>query len=234
MASKSSEKSHIANGRLTGFLFLLTFLSSIPPVFLFYYNAINDRAFILVSEASNGVSWGAVLELILIFSNIATSLTLYPVLKNRFPVASLGYVACRLVECGFIAVGIVALLALDTLRVGVKGGDPETLMVVGQALVAIHDWTFRLGPGVVVGVGNGLTLGLMMWNTRLVPRQVSILGIVGGPILTFAGILVIFGQIQSGGSIQALCTIPEFLWELILGVWLILRGFSSSDIERRR
>jgi len=192
-----------------------------------------DPDFILSADRSYGVPWGALFELILIFANITTSLTLYPVLKSRFPVASLGYVACRLVECGFIAVGIVALLALDTLRAGVKGVDPVTLMVVGQALVAIHDWTFRLGPGVVVGVGNGLILGMMMWGSRLVPRSISILGIVGGPILTFAGILVMFDQIQSGRSIQAICTIPEFLWELSLGVWLLLKGFSVTNSDPR-
>lgn len=219
----------LCRARITGLLFLLTFASSIPPVFIFYREAISNPQFIMNANPSYGVSWGALFELILIFANIATSLTLYPILKNRFPVASLGYVACRMVECGFIAVGIVALLALDTLRAGVKGVDPVTLLVVGQTLVAIHDWTFRLGPGVVVGLGNGLILGMMMWGSGLVPRYISVFGIIGGPILTFAGILVMFDQIQPGRSIQAICTIPEFLWELSLGVWLFLKGSSVTN-----
>ena len=228
MAMKLNKYDILCSERILGLYFLLTFASSIPPVFIFYREAISNPHFILNANPSYGVPWGALFELILIFANITTSLTLYPILKNRFPVASLGFVACRLVECGFIAVGIVALLALDTLRAGVKGIDPVTLIVVGQALVAIHDWTFRLGPGVVVGLGNGLILGMMMWGSRLIPRYISVFGIVGGPILTFAGVLVMFDQIQPGASIQAICTIPEFLWELSLGVWLFLKGSSVT------
>ena len=105
------------------------------------------------------------------------------VLKRRFPVLSLGFVAARIMESAFIAIGIISVLALVTLRATAGDADPAALTVVGQALVAIHDWTFKMGPGVVVGVGNGLILGYMMWKTRLLPRFLSILGLLGGPAL---------------------------------------------------
>ena len=217
-------------GRLTGLMFLVTFATSIPPVVTFYVPALSDPAFVLGGDLDVGVSWGALLEVFLIISNIATALTLYPVLRKRFPVLSLSYVAARLTECGFIAMGIVAVLALNTLRLDVGDANPDALVAVGKALVAIHDWTFRLGPGVVVGVGNGLILGYMMWRSRLVPRFLSIFGLVGGPAVFLSGLAVLVGTIDAGSVPQMIATLPEFLWELLLGVWLLVRGFTPTAV----
>lgn len=217
-------------GRIAGMLFLLTFASAIPPVAIFYAPALDDPSFVLGDGGSAWISWGAIFELVLIFSNISTALALYPVLNKRFPVLALGYVAARLVECGFIATGIVALLALDTLRVEAAHEDPAILIVMARGLVSMHEWTFRLGPGVVVGIGNGLLLGFMLWKTRLVPRAMSIFGILGGPVLVVAGILVILGQMEAGGGVQLLLTLPEIIWEFSLGLWLSIWSFSRSAL----
>ncbi len=216
--------------RLTGLFFLLTYAASIPPVFMLYVPALNDPAFVLGGVFHQGVSWGALLELVLIFANIATALTLYPVLKRHFPVLSLGFVTARLTESAFIGIGIVAILALNTLRLHGAGADEAALMAAGQSLVAVHDWTFRLGPGVVVGIGNGLILGYMMWRTRLVPRALSILGLIGGPALLLAGAAVVLGAIDAGSTPQLIATIPEFFWELLLGIWLLVRGFTPTAV----
>ena len=217
--------------RLTGALFLVTFATSIPALVVSYAPALSDPAFIVGGGFDTGVSMGALLELILIVANVGTALTLYPVLRKHSEVLSLGYVAARLTECGFIAVGIIALLALNTLRLHASDADPAMLVVIGQALVAIHDWTFRLGPGVIVGIGNGLILGYLMWKTRLVPRAMSILGLIGGPALLVAGIAVLFGSIEAGSTAQAIATVPEFFWELSLGVWLLLKGFDHAALS---
>jgi hypothetical protein len=218
--------------RLTGLLFLITYATSIPPFVLFYAPAHSDPAFILGGGFDAGVSWGAFLELLLIAANIGSALTLYPVLRRRFEVLSLGFVAARITESVFIAVGIVAMMALNTLRLnaGADGTDEASLLVVGETLLAIHDWTFNLGPGVVVGVGNGLILGWMMWKTRLVPRAMSILGLIGGPALLLAGTAILFGVIEAGSTWQMIATIPEFFWELSLGVWLLVKGFSPAAL----
>lgn len=217
--------------RLTGALFLVTFATSIPALVLFYAPALSDPAFILHGGFDTGVPMGALFELILIVANVGTALTLYPVLRKQSEVLSLGYVTARLTECGFIAVGVIALMALNTLRLHASDADPAILVVTGQALVAIHDWTFRLGPGVIVGIGNGLILGYLMWKTRLVPRAMSILGLIGGPALLVAGIAVMFGSIEAGSTLQAIATVPEFLWELSLGVWLLLKGFDRAALS---
>ncbi len=216
--------------RLTGALFLVTFATSIPALLVFYAPALNDPEFILGGGFDTGVSMGAFLELILIVANVGTALTLYPVLRKHSEVLSLGYVAARLTECGFIAIGIIALMALNTLRLHAGGVDAAMLVVTGQALVAIHDWTFRIGPGVIVGVGNGLILGFLIWKTRLVPRAMSILGLIGGPAVLVTGVAVMFGSIEAGSTVQAIATVPEFLWELSLGIWLLLKGFDRAAL----
>lgn len=230
-ASRGSHAKAQFLARMTGFLFLVTFATSIPALFWFYAPALKDPAFILGEGLDPRISVGALLELVLILANVGTALALYPVLKARFEVLSLGFVVARLTESGFIAVGIIAMMALNTLRLHASGADDGVLLGIGQALVAIHDWTFRIGPGVVVGIGNGLILGYMMWRTRLVPRAMSILGLIGGPCLLVAGIAVLFGWIEAGSAVQAIATVPEFFWELSLGIWLLVKGFSASALS---
>jgi hypothetical protein len=216
--------------RWTGVLFLITFATSIPAVFSFYAPALSDPAYILGAGADPGLSWGALLELLLIISNIGTAVLLFPVLKQQNEVLALGYVTARIVESGFIAVGILSLLALGTLRLEAASADDETLLLVGKSLVAIHDWTFLLGPGFVVGVGNGLMLGYLMYTSRLVPRAMAVLGLVAGPVLCAAGVAVLFGAIEPGSMWQVIATVPEFFWELSLGIWLMLKGFNPSAV----
>ena len=216
--------------RLTGLLFIITFISSIPPVVYFYADALGDKDFILKGGFDRSLAIGALLELVLIIANIGTALTLYPALKKCSNVLALSYVTARLTECGFIAVGIIALMALNTLRLNAGAADPAMLVVAGRALVAIHDWTFRVGPGIVVGVGNGLILGYLMWKTRLVPRAMSIFGLIGGPTMLVAGVAVLLGYIEAGSTVQSIATIPEFLWELSLGLWLLVKGFDAKSL----
>jgi hypothetical protein len=219
-------------GRLTGLFFLLTYATSIPPVLTLYVPALSDPAFVLGGPFDAGVTWGAILELLLIAANIASALVVYPVLRRRFPVLSLGFIAARVMESVFIAIGIISVLALVSLRATGGHADPAAFTVVGQALVAVHDWTFKMGPGVVVGVGNGLILGYMMWKTRLLPRFLSILGLIGGPALLLGSCGVMFGHFEFGSTLHSLSVAPEFLWELLLGIWLLVRGFAPAALAQ--
>jgi hypothetical protein len=114
------------------------------------------------------------------------------------------------------------------LRQEAAGADAGSLVAVGESLVALHDWTFLLGPGFVVGVGNGLLLGYLIYRSALVPRGMAMLGLIGGPLIIASGIAILFGGIETGSVWQAIATIPEFLWELSLGIWLIVKGFNPS------
>src|SRR5215217_3310705 len=219
--------------RVTGILFLITFATSIPPFVYHYVPVVDDPRYIVGGGgADNSVSLGAFLELLLIIANIGTAVVLWPVLKRVNEILALGYVTARVVECAFIAVGILSLLSVVTLRQEAAGADSASLVAVGKSLVALHGWTFLLGPGFMVGVGNGLILGYLMYTSALVPRGMAVLGLIGGPLIIASGVGVLFGVIEAGGVVQGLVTIPEFLWELSLGIWPIVRGFNPSAIAR--
>jgi hypothetical protein len=214
-------------------LFLVTYVTSIPAAFFLYPPVLDDPNYIVGAGADTSVSLGAFLELLLIIANIGTAVVLWPVAKRVNEILALGFVTARVMESVFIAVGILSLLTVVTLRqAGAAGADADSLLAVGQSLVALHDWTFLLGPGFVVGIGNGLILGYLMYTSRLVPRGMAVLGLIAGPVLMAAAIAVIFGVIEQGGLVQIIATIPEFFWELSLGIWLIVRGFNPSALSR--
>ena len=215
---------------LAGLFFAATFVTSIAALLL-YEPVLNHTDFILGSGDVTKVTMGAVLELLLIIANIGTALVLYPVLRRQSEVAALGWVAARIMESAFIAVGILALLAIVTLRQE-SGAEPATLVAIGESLVAIHDWTFWVGPGFVVGIGNGLLLGYLMFKSGLVPRGMAMLGLIGGPMLCLAGFAVVLGVIDHDSVIKSVATIPEILWEASLTFYLIFKGFRDSPILR--
>jgi Domain of unknown function (DUF4386) len=171
---------------------------------------------------------GASLELLLIVANVASAVVLFPILKRQNEMLALGFVTARLVESSFIAIGLVSVLGVVSLQEqGATGADAG---MIGVALAAIKDWTFLLGPGFIVGIGNGILLGYLMYRSGLVPRGMAMLGLVGGPLICATGILVLLGVIEEGGAAQGIATVPEFLWELSLGVWLTVKGFNASPI----
>jgi hypothetical protein len=175
---------------------------------------------------------GSILELLLIVANIGTAVVPFSIYKRQSEPLALGFVTARVMESTFIAVGILSMLALVTVRQDLAGAntDPATLETVGRALVAVKDWTFVLGPGFVVGIGNGLIMGYLMYRSGLVPRQLAMLGLIGGPLICATGIAVVLGGIDQGGSVQGIATIPEFFWELSLGIYLIVKGFKPSRV----
>jgi hypothetical protein len=218
--------------RVTGILFLITYATAIPPFVYFYAPVLDDPRYIVGAGADTRVSLGAILEVILIIANIGTAVVLWPVLKRQSEILALGYITARVVECVFIAVGILSLLSVVTLRQEAAGADAALLVAGGESLVALHNWTFLLGPGFIVGLGNGLMLGYLMYTSGLVPQGMTMLGLIGGPVLIAAAIAVILGIIEQGGLWQTLASAPEFFWELSLGIWLIVKGFNPSALSR--
>jgi hypothetical protein len=101
---------------------------------------------------------------------------------------------------------------------------------LGQGLRAVYEWCFRLGPGFVVGVGNGLILGWLMYKSELVPRKLAMIGLIGGPLLLIAAFLVLFDVIEGGKSVQGLMSLPEAIWEFGIGVYLIVKGYRTPAL----
>jgi hypothetical protein len=216
--------------RLTGVLFVITYITSIPAALVLYVPVLDNPNYIVGGGgADSGVALGALLELILIIANIGTAIVLYPVVKRVNEILALGYVTARVIECAFIAVGILSVLSMVTLRQeATAGADAASLLAVGQSLVALQSWTFLLGPGFVVGVGNGLILGYLMYKSALVPRGMALLGLIAGPVLLARFVGILFGVFEPMSALGSIMVVPEFVWELALGIWLIVKGFNPS------
>lgn len=212
--------------RLFGVLFLITFVTSILGLLLYQPVLDDPVGYVAGAGHDNRILLGALLELLLIIANIGTAVVIYPIVRRQSEELALGYVTARLFECTFILVGIVAVLGIITLRQEAAGTAEGT---VAYTLAAIKDWTFLLGPGWVVGWGNGLILGYLMYRSELVPRRMAWLGLVGGPLIIASGTAVMFGVDHPSGTLQGIATIPEFLWELSLGIYCTARGFRPSS-----
>jgi hypothetical protein len=215
--------------RIFGVLYLLTFATSIPALLLYEPVLRDPVSYIAGAGHDNRVLFGVLLELVLIIANIGTAVVIFPIVKRRSEELALGYVTARLFECTFILVGIVAVVGIITLRQQVAGATEGT---VAYTLAAIKDWTFLLGPGWVVGWGNGLILGYLMWRSELVPRRAVWLGLVGGPLIIITGTAIMFTGNHPGSTLrglQGIATIPEFAWELFLGVYCTFKGFRPSS-----
>ena len=213
---------------IVGVLFILTFITSIGAVFA-YGPVLSDPSYITSAGADSRVFFGAFLELLLIITNIGCAVVLFPLLKRQNEGLALAYVAARIVECTFILVGLISVLAIVTLRQTGTATDASSLLLVGKALHAIHDWTFLLGPGFADGVGTGMILGWLMYRSGLVSRRMALFGVIGGPMLAVSGIAVLLGIIPQFGVVQGIATIPEVIWEAFLALWLTFVGFKSSS-----
>jgi hypothetical protein len=211
-----------------GVLFLITFIASIPALALFQPVLDDPAGYIAGGGQDARIYAGVVLEMIVVLANIGTAVVLFPVLKRQSEMLSLGYVTLRIVESGFIAMGIIGVLGVVSL-----GHDDPGAASLATSLAAMKDWTFLLGPGVVCGLGNGVLLGYLLYRSGLVPRRMAVLGMAGGAILVSAGMGVLFGGIEAGGFVQSLATAPEFVWELFLGVYLTVAGFSAAGRRTR-
>lgn len=214
--------------RVFGWLFVATFVTSIPAYFIFYAPVRDDPGLITGTGAdpTASVALGAALEVFLIIANVGTAVVIYPILKRQSEIGAISYVSARLVEGIFIAIGIISLLTFVLMR---QEGTAGTDSALGEAFVAIYDRAFLIGPGFFAGFANGVVLGYLMYRSGLVPRAMAMLGLIGGPLVMASGIAVMFDVTERGGALQSIATIPEFFWELSLGIYCIVKGFRSSS-----
>jgi hypothetical protein len=186
----------------------------------------NDPNYILGPGADTQVLFAGFLDVVLALACIGTAVALYPVVKRQNEGVALGFVGARVLEAAIIVTGVISLLSVVTLRQAGMGADA---LVTGQALVAVYDWTFLFGPGVMAGV-NALLLGSLMYWSRLVPRSIPLMGLIGAPLLLASDTAVMFGLWEQVSLPAWIATLPVVLWELSLGVWLIVKGFKPSPI----
>ena len=209
--------------RVFGVLFLITFITSIAALALFQSVLDDPAGYIAGAGKDNQIYLGAFLEFLLILANVGTAVVLYPIAKRQSRTLAIGYVAARIVECVFLAAGIIFVLGVVSLRQDSPGAAD-----LAVSLAALKDWTFLFGPGFVVPFGNGLILGYLMYTSGLVPRRMAWLGLIGGPLLLIGQIGVLFDVWDPTGP-AGLLVAPEFLWELSLGIYAAFWGFRASS-----
>ena len=211
------------HARIFGVLFLITFITSISALALFQPVLDDPAGYVAGAGKDSQIYLGAFLELLLIISNVGTAVVLYPIARRQNELLAIGYVAARVIECVFIAGGIVFILGVVSLR-----HDSPGAADLAVSLAALKDWTFLFGPGLIVPFGNGLILGYLMYSSGLVPRRVAWLGLIGGPLLLIGNVGVLFDVWDPAGLVNVL-VVPEFLWELFLGVYCAVKGFRRES-----
>jgi uncharacterized protein DUF4386 len=233
-ATKTAARTPMTSTRKTalvaGVFYLITFVSI--PTLAIYRPVLNHRDWILGSGSSTGVLVSGFLEVIVALAGIGTAVTLYPVVKRQHEGLALGFVTARVLEGVMIFTGVVSLLSLVTLRHdlgGTTGANAAALVTAGASHAAVYKWTFLLSQSLMPGI-NALLLGSLMYRSRLVPRIIPALGLIGGPLLIIAVFATLFGQHTSLSGLAALPVIPVAAWELSLGVWLTVKGFRPSPI----
>jgi hypothetical protein len=216
---------------VAGGFYLITFAASIPAVALLG-PVLHHPDYVLGSGSDTRVIVGCLLDVVNALACVGTAVTLYPVVRRQHEAAALGFVAARVLEAAIIVIGVVSLLSVVTLRqelAGTAGTDARTLVTVGRSLVAVRDWTFLLGPGLIPAV-NALLLGHLLLRSGLVPRVIPALGLIGAPLLVGSAVATMFGINHQTSAFSAVVTIPVALWELSLGGWLTLSGFTPAPI----
>ncbi|MGW6132020.1 DUF4386 domain-containing protein [Cellulomonas sp. NPDC055163] len=206
-----------------GVLYLLTHVTSITAVLL-YRDIGEPERFLAGTGADGPVLLGSLLEVVLALAVIGTAVTLYPVVRRQHEGAALGYAALRTLEAAVITIGVVPLLALVTVRQSLAGAPGPETVALAEGLVALHDWTFLVGPGFVCGT-NTVVLAALLLRSGLVPRPIAVLGLVGGPLVLATNAGVMFGLYDQVSVLTGLGAVPIFAWEICLAVYLITRGF---------
>ncbi len=215
-----------------GIAYLVTFAASIPQLKLFAAVIADPAGYISNPGGDAALQWGSVLEFLTAASGVATAVVLYPITRRVSRSAAIGFVTSRVVEATLIMVGVVSILSIVTLHqhfAGATGAQAQALGVAGESLVAMRQWTFLLGPGVMAGV-NDLLLGYILYRSGLVPRAVAIVGLVGGPLILLsdvATILGVWGQVSTAGLLFAL---PVAVFEFSVGVYLTVKGFRPAGL----
>ena len=217
---------------VAGIFYVITFVSIPtlgPPPAL---QLVTGKDFIISSGTDTGALWGAFLEVIVALAGIGTAITLYPVVKRQNEGMALGFVASRTLEAAMLFTGVASLLSLVTLHQDLgtaTGADAASLVTVGASHVATYNWAFTLGGSLMPGI-NAILLGTLLYRSGLVPRVLPVIGLIGAPLHLTAVVLTMFGVIDRVGSVALIAALPIAVWELSLGIYLVVKGFRPCPI----
>ena len=216
---------------VAGTCYLVTHVTSVTALVL-YGPVLNHSGFVTGTGSATSVLVGGWLEVVLAIAVVGTAVALYPVVRRYNEGLAIGYVGLRTLEAAVIAAGVVSLLSVVSLRQHAgAGADPGSLVMVGKGLVAVHNWTFLIGPDFICAADT-FVLACLMWRSRLIPRFIAGLGMVGGPLLFVSATAILFGAYKQVSLAGAAAPLPVFAWELGLAFFLIIKGFRIGRAGR--
>ncbi len=216
------------HARAAGIFYLLTFASSIPALILIG-PVLNDASYVTSAGQDTRVLWGCLLDCVNGLTAVGSAVAVYSVVKRQNGSMALGFVTSRLVEAAVVMIGVVCLLAVVTMRQDYAGADAASVTVTANALVDVRNWTFLFGPG-LMPVFNAVLFGTLLYRSRLVPRLIPTVGLIGAPLLFTAFIACLFGGIDQVSSTAFLLTLPIAAWELSIGLWMTVKGFRPEAV----
>jgi hypothetical protein len=228
-------KSDKVASKIVGALFILAAVTAVIGLLL-YDPILNGPDYLMEgSKHANQVILGALMELLLVVSAVGTATTMFPILRKYNETIALWHVCFRFLEAIVITIGIISVLSLLTLSrefAAATAPDIAYYQASGTLLKAIHDWTFLLGPLFMLGI-NTMMYSYIFYKTRLVPRFIPILGMTGAVCVFICSLLVMFGVIEQVSTWGGILALPVAANEMILAVWLLVRGFNVSGVTSK-
>ena len=218
---------------IAGIAYIATFVFSIPVKFGLWADVLDKPDWVLGAGSGSGVPLGAMFEVLTALGGVVTAVTLYSVARRHSERAAFGFVTTRVLEAAMIFVGVLAIMAAYTLRqdlAGTAGADHDALVTIGNALVAVHDWTFLLGPGLMAAL-NALLIGSVMYRSRLLPRWIPTLGLIGAPLLLISDTATLFGVWDQVSDPAGILVLPVAIWEFSFGVYMVVKGFKPAALD---
>ena len=214
---------------IVGVLFITATVSAVVSGFLVEPILDGPDYLISVSAKENQVLIAVLLELNLAVSVIGIAVFLFPIFRKHNEALALGYVGLRILEGVIVIIGAISALLLLALSQEYAAGTPSAsyVQILGNLLLAERDWAFLLGPVIVFSL-NSLILNYLLYQSRLVPRFISVWGLIGATMLLASGLLGMF-DIYSIESTVILAA-PIGVNEMVLALWLVVRGFNLSAI----
>jgi Domain of unknown function (DUF4386) len=206
-----------------GIFYLLTFVS-IPTLAL--YKSVRGPNFVTSAASDTPVIVGVLLEMIVALANIGTAVALYPVVRQVGQARAMGFVASRTLEAATMYVGIVSLMSIVSLH---QSGAGAAALGAAQGLAAQYQYTFFFAQS-FIPAANAVLLGSLLYQSRLVPRWLPTLGLIGAVMLVVAWVGVLAGIIKAISPAAAVATLPIAVWEFSLGIYLTFFGFRPTPI----
>jgi Domain of unknown function (DUF4386) len=211
---------------VAGILYLITYASSIPAALLLS-NTLADPSYILGAGADGQIRLAALFDIVNGLTAFGTAVALYSIVKRQHEGLAIGFVASRLFEAAILFIGVVSVVSIAALReTAATATDPAALTAAGMTLVTMYKVAFVLGTA--IPALNALLLGVLLFRSRLVPRAIPALGLIGAVTFGVWNVGYVLGVTDPGTPWHGISVAPIFFWELIVGLWMTFKGFNRS------